>query len=76
MFNNVQAIDLISFVRTSAHAVITDEAACAFSWTGQHDNIKIRNFKFTELLEGKIFLNCYHFFRYVSSFVANELKKK
>lgn len=49
----MSADDLKSFIKKNILAVITDETACAFSWTGQHNNIEIRYFQFTKLLEGK-----------------------
>lgn len=53
IFDNMSAADLKSFIKKNILAVITDETACAFSWTGQHNNIEIRYFQFTKLLEGK-----------------------
>lgn len=58
IFKNTSAVDMKTFIRKNILTILTDEAACAFSWTGQHGNLEMRYFNFTKILEGMfIYLN-------------------
>lgn len=44
------------FVKSCLKSVLTIEAACSFTWCGQHNNIAVENFRTMNAVKSKISL--------------------